>query len=83
MIRPRRAWPLYEKFLRSVAGLGKVDKHRGRERRYDVEHRRAEVLGVIGAGSAVAARRHTAEGRNVVVIEADPASPTPARASRS
>ena len=27
MIRPRRAWPLYEKFLRSVAGLGKIDKH--------------------------------------------------------
>ena len=47
MIRPRRAWPLYEKFLRNVAGLGKIDKHRGRERRYDVEHRRAEVL-VIG-----------------------------------
>ena len=33
MIRPRRAWPLYEKFLRSVAGLGKVDAHRGRTQR--------------------------------------------------
>ena len=74
MIRPRRAWPLYEKFLRSVAGLGKVDKHRGREGRYDVEHRRAEVL-VIGAGPAgrAAARRHAAEGRQVVVVETDPA----------
>jgi sarcosine oxidase subunit alpha len=74
MIRPRRAWPLYEKFLRSVAGLGKIDKHRGRERRYDVEHRRAEVL-VIGAGWAgrEAARQHTADGRNVVLVEADPA----------
>jgi sarcosine oxidase, subunit alpha len=74
MIRPRRAWPLYEKFLRSVAGLGKVDEHRGREGRYDVEHRHAEVL-VIGGGSAgrEAARRHAAEGRQVVVIEADAA----------
>jgi sarcosine oxidase subunit alpha len=74
MIRPRRAWPLYEKFLRSVAGLGRVDEHRGREQRYDVEHRRAEVL-VIGAGSAgrEAAARHAAEGRHVVVVEADPA----------
>jgi sarcosine oxidase, subunit alpha len=74
MTRPRRAWPLYEKFLRSVAGLGKVDKHRGRERRYDVEHRRAEVL-VIGAGRAgrKAARRHAAEGRRVVAVETDPA----------
>jgi len=74
MIRPRRFWPLYEKFLRSVAGLGSVDKHRGREQRYDVEHRHAEVL-VIGAGSAgrQAARRHAAEGRQVVVVETDPA----------
>ena len=74
MIRPRRFWPLYEKFLRSVAGLGNVDKHRGREERYDVEHRHAEVL-VIGAGPAgrEAARRHAAAGRQVVVVEADPA----------
>ena len=73
MIRPRRAWPLYEKFLRSVAGLGKVDEHRGRTQRYDVEHRRAEVL-VIGGGRAglEAARRHAAEGRHVVLVDADP-----------
>jgi sarcosine oxidase subunit alpha len=73
MIRPRRAWPLYEKFLRSVAGLGKVDEHRGRTQRYDVEHRRAEVL-VIGAGRAgsEAARHHAAEGRHVVLVDADP-----------
>jgi sarcosine oxidase subunit alpha len=74
MIRPRRAWPLYERFLRNVAGLGKVDEHRGRERRYDVEHRHAEVL-VVGGGDAgrEAARRHAAEGRRVVVVEADAA----------
>jgi len=29
MIRPRRAWPLYERFLRGVAGLGSVDPHGG------------------------------------------------------
>ncbi|MGH3059491.1 MAG: 2Fe-2S iron-sulfur cluster-binding protein, partial [Gaiellaceae bacterium] len=75
MIRPRRAWPLYEKFLRSVAGLGRVDEHRGRTQRYDVEHRRAEVL-VIGAGRAgrEAARRHAAEGRHVVLVDDDPES---------
>ena len=27
MIRPRRAWPFYEKFLRNLAGLGRIDKH--------------------------------------------------------
>ena len=26
MIRPRRAWPLYERVLRNAAGLGKIDK---------------------------------------------------------
>jgi sarcosine oxidase subunit alpha len=78
MIRPRRAWPLYEKFLRSVAGLGKVDEHRGRTQRYDVEHRRAEVL-VIGAGRAgsEAARHHAAEGRHVVLVDADPEGEEP------
>ena len=29
MIRPRRLWPLYEKLLRNVAGLGRVDEHAG------------------------------------------------------
>jgi sarcosine oxidase subunit alpha len=78
MIRPRRAWPLYEKFLRSVAGLGKVDEHRGRTQRYDVEHRRAEVL-VIGGGRAglEAARRHAAESRHVVLVDSDPAGEEP------
>ena len=87
MIRPRRAWPLYEKFLRSVAGLGRLDKHRGREQRYDVEHRRAEVL-VIGGGAAgrEAARARTppqgAAGRRSSTRPTR-RRPTPARASRS
>jgi len=51
MIRPRRAWPLYEKFLRNAAGLGKLDEHAGHSRRYDVEHRKARVL-VVGGGRA-------------------------------
>ena len=73
MIRPRRAWPLYEKFLRSVAGLGKIDKHSDRERRYDVEHRQAGVL-VIGGGRAgmQAAREASARGEHVVVVDEGP-----------
>ncbi|HWQ22748.1 MAG TPA: 2Fe-2S iron-sulfur cluster-binding protein, partial [Gaiellaceae bacterium] len=39
MIRPRRLWPLYEKVLRNLAGLGRVGGA-GQGRRYDVEHRR-------------------------------------------
>src|SRR4026207_1220965 len=50
-IRPRAAWPLYEKFLRSAGGLGKLDPHAGHSRRYDTEHRHARVL-VVGGGWA-------------------------------
>jgi sarcosine oxidase, subunit alpha len=73
MIRPRRAWPVYEKFLRSVAGLGKIDKHSDRQHRYDVEHRRAGVL-VIGGGRAgmQAAREASARGEHVVVVDEGP-----------
>ena len=72
MIRPRRAWPLYEKFLRSVAGLGRIDPHAERSRRYDTEHRHAEVL-VIGGGRSgqEAATRHAAGGSHVVLVEED------------
>ena len=73
MIRPRRAWPLYEKFLRSVAGLGKVDKHAGRAHRYDVEHRHAEVLVVGGGDSGLAAAREAAaEGKQTVLVDNGP-----------
>jgi sarcosine oxidase subunit alpha len=73
MIRPRWAWPLYEKFLRSVAGLGRIDPHAERSTRYDTEHRHAEVL-VVGGGAAgiEAARRHVGEGKSVVLVEENP-----------
>ncbi len=70
MIRPRRAWPYYERFLRGVAGLGKVDEKSRRTERYDVEHRHAEVL-VIGAGRAgrEAALEAARTGRQVVLVD--------------
>ncbi|MBA3366504.1 MAG: (2Fe-2S)-binding protein [Actinobacteria bacterium] len=70
MIRPRRAWPLYERFLRNVAGLGRVDREAGRTKRFDTEHRRAEVL-VIGGGRSglAAARAAAAEGKHVVLVD--------------
>ncbi len=70
MIRPRRLWPLYERFLRSVAGLGRVDERGGHARRYDTEHRRVDVL-VVGGGSS--GRRAAAEasrrGRSVLLVD--------------
>ncbi|MDX6485813.1 MAG: sarcosine oxidase, subunit alpha, partial [Gaiellaceae bacterium] len=68
MIRPRRAWPIYEKFLRKVAGLGKVGG--ASHTRSDTENRRARVL-VIGGGRAgrEAARAAAAEGSGVVLVD--------------
>src|SRR5713226_3358649 len=34
MIRPRRLWPLYERFLRGVAGLGRIDERNEHAGRY-------------------------------------------------
>ena len=73
MIRPRRAWPLYERFLRNVAGLGRVDPHGERSGRYETEHRRVDVL-VVGGGEAgsQAAAAAAAEGHSVVVVDTMP-----------
>ena len=69
-IRPRRLWPLYERFLRSAAGLGKLDEHAGHSRRYDTEHRRARVL-VVGGGRAgrAAALAAANQGPGVVLVD--------------
>ncbi len=71
-IRPRQLWPLYEKFLRGAAGLGKLDEHAGHSRRYDTEHRKARVL-VVGGGQAgrAAALAAAAAGPGVVLVDED------------
>ncbi len=73
MIRPRRMWPHYERFLRNVAGLGKLREDAGHTRRYDVEHRRARVL-VVGGGRAgrAAALAAASEGPGVVLVDENP-----------
>jgi sarcosine oxidase subunit alpha len=73
MIRPRRLWPYYEKFLRNVAGLGRVDKHGGRVNRYDTEHRAVDVLVIGGGRSGVRAAREAAQrGEDVLVVDENP-----------
>ena len=70
MIRPRRAWPYYEKVLRNLAGLGRIDRHARRTRRFDTEHRRAQVLVIGGgAGGVAAAREAAAAGSQVVLVD--------------
>jgi sarcosine oxidase subunit alpha len=67
-IRPRRLWPLYEKFLRSAAGLGRVGG--ATHKRYDTEHRSVDVL-VIGGGGAGrrAAADAAAGGAEVLLVD--------------
>jgi sarcosine oxidase subunit alpha len=73
MIRPRRFWPYYEKFLRNVAGLGRIDKHRGRTTRYDMEHRRVDVIVVGGGRSGLRAAREAAtRGESVLLVDENP-----------
>lgn len=72
-IRPRWAWPYYEKFLRNAAGLGKLDPHVTERRRVDHEHAHAEVLVVGGGQSGLeAALAHARAGRQVVLIDEGP-----------
>jgi sarcosine oxidase subunit alpha len=66
MIHPRRAWPLYEKVLRNLAGLGRVAETRNGHGRYDAVHRRVDVL-VIGGGPAGRAAAAAAEGEVLLV----------------
>jgi sarcosine oxidase subunit alpha len=71
MIRPRRLWPLYEKFLRNAAGLGRVGgAGEGHSRRYDTENRRVGVL-VIGGGPSgrAAAAEAAARGEDVLLVD--------------
>ena len=71
MIRPRWAWPIYEKFLRNAAGLGRIDRLATPEPvRYDTEHRRTDVVVIGGGAAGVAAARTAAErGERVILVD--------------
>ena len=71
--RPRRLWPLYERVLRSAAGLGRLPRRQA-ERTWATEYRRrhADVLvvggGAAGLGAAIAAAEL---GADVVLADED------------
>ena len=72
-IRPRKAWPLYEKFLRSAAGLGELDPDGARRERVDVEHRHVEVCVIGGGRSGLEAAIDAAgQGRSVILVDEGP-----------
>ncbi len=73
-IRPRRLWPVYEKVLRNVAGLGKL-RHEQEEREWRTEYRRrhADVLVVGGGIAGLRAASAAAElGADVVLVDEGP-----------
>lgn len=84
MIRPRWLWPLAEKVIRRVAGLGPVPRHLPVANRERLNHH-PDLL-VVGGGVAGLAAALTAAERGESVVLADEAgigeglSPGPARA---
>ena len=73
-MRPRKLWPLYEKVLRNVAGLGTLREHQPeREWRTEYRRRHADVLvtggGLAGLHAAVAAAQL---GADVVLADEGP-----------
>jgi sarcosine oxidase, subunit alpha len=73
-IRPRRLWPLYEKFLRHAAGLGKLRKSQPeREWRTEYRRRHADVLVIGGGAAGLSAAAEAAElGADVVLVDEGP-----------
>lgn len=68
--KPRWLWPLFERVVRHVAGLGRIDVHARPDAATAVEHLYAEVC-VIGAGpSGMAAAAAAADaGADVLLLE--------------
>jgi sarcosine oxidase subunit alpha len=72
-IRPRRLWPVYEKVLRSAAGLGRLPERQD-ERTWETEYRRrrCDVLVIGGGAAGLAAATRAAElGADVVLCDED------------
>ena len=69
-IRPRWAWPYYERFLRSAAGLGRIDEAHRRTDRFEKVHRHVDTL-VIGGGPAglEAAIQAAGAGRDTALVD--------------
>ncbi len=72
MYKPRRAWPIWERVIRQIAGLGRIDRHNSGGR-YEKLNLFADVA-VIGGGWAGlhAALAAADAGADVVLIDEQP-----------
>jgi sarcosine oxidase subunit alpha len=71
--RPRWMWPIWEKFIRCIAGLGQVDPAHGAEGMYDKQNWFADVAVVGGGVAGLHAAWEAAEaGVDVTLIDEQP-----------
>ena len=72
-IHPKAAWPIAEKVLRRVAGLGKIDHQAKPHGGYDHQYRHTDIA-VVGGGPAglIAAREAARLGAQVTLIDDEP-----------
>jgi sarcosine oxidase subunit alpha len=72
-IRPRRLWPFYERVLRSVAGLGRLNPRKTPDVHPRKRHLHADVC-VVGGGPSgcLAALEAAAAGARVVLVDDEP-----------
>lgn len=74
MYRPRWMWPIWEKVIRRIAGLGAVDRHHGAEGVYDKLNLFCDVAVVGGGWAGMHAALEAAQaGLSVILIDDQPA----------
>ncbi len=74
MYKPRWMWPIWEKLIRRIAGLGKVDRRHGAEGVYDKLNLFCDVAVVGGGWAGLHAALEAAQaGLSVTLIDDQPA----------
>jgi sarcosine oxidase, subunit alpha len=74
MYKPRWMWPIWEAFIRRIAGLGQVDRRTGGAAEYSKQNLFTDIV-VVGAGWAGlhAALAAADAGRDVTLVDEQPA----------
>lgn len=74
MYKPRWMWPYWERFIRRIAGLGKIDREHGADGLYDKLNLFTDVAVAGGGWAGLHAALEAAEsGADVVLVDDQPA----------